>query len=338
MPAPSSCSASPDGERVASFSGWHSALGHDTKVPGLCPQCRKRMDTGNCFLGPVCDGWPLAAATVNSTFGTWGRSARTIMSGRHCQPVRQPRRHQDCCRLRRPAWCSALDRPPKKLLGEIPVKIFINAVAFSPDGKKLLTVGADRQPFGMWSPAKCRRNSSHKEEVLAGHSVEWQVGGHHRPRACCMFGNPQPASSSTPFERTQPKSLALCCPDGLLLATANENAPRPDPPVQIRLECEFRRFDSRNEGTTSASGAWHLHRWRTTVSGSEDKTVKMWEPPRAVVAHPQGHTDDVLFGLQSRRQVLATPNDDNLIRLWDANSITEGPESSASTALRHSPI
>ena len=63
------------------------------------------------------------------------------------------------------------------------------------------------------------------------------------------------------------------------------------------------------------------------MSGSEDKTIKVWDTRRGqLVLTLKGHTDDVRCLVFSRDgNVLISSNDDNLIRFWDAAPVGDGP-------------
>jgi WD40 repeat protein len=202
----------------------------------------------------------------------------------------------------------------------------VRGLAFSPDGKRLISIGLHRLPEGPVLQPQQPQRPAEERAVSWQHEVQvWELATGRVERAI------------SPPATIWPRSLAVR-PHGSQVAIGDDGG-------MVRL-WDLRAMQQRAGWTAHervvsalsfrADGAW-------LASASWDNTVKVWDVAgERVVAALRGHTRAVLsvaFSPDGRR--LASGGEDRAVKLWDAESgwevLSLGGHSDIVTAVAFSP-
>ena len=329
---------SPDGNRIASFGAngnlkiWDLAK---SDIPSLSTDAGYEW-TPSVALGPQMK-W-LASGSGDGQLIIWdlsnGQRLRTIRrrSGISCLAA-SPDGGKLAVALDSRNGVEIWEPQTGKLLGNLSIPQWIDGIAFSPDGRHILTVG-EKGHAALWdaeSRQQVTKFTGHLSDVTRGaFSPDGKLVATADQNGLVHLWDPLTGRVVTSIRAHATKVTALTfSPDSQQIATANANREHSDLPVQIRL-WDVATGEMAMEMKGHDVSVWCLAftpDGRRLMSGSEDKTIKVWDTRRGqLVLTLKGHTDDVRCLVFSRDgNVLISSNDDNLIRFWDAAPVGDGP-------------
>ncbi|KAF4230403.1 hypothetical protein CNMCM6457_005979 [Aspergillus fumigatiaffinis] len=181
----------------------------------------------------------------------------------------------------------------------------VRSVAFSPNGQLLASVSYDNT-INFWDSS-----TGELRQTLEGHS-HWVWAGTHID-GLSMLENQWIYFQDKRILWLPPNYRPSCLAfNAGILALGHASGPK----VEEKRSPELQTLEGHSHWVWSVAFSQD---GQLLASGSEDKTIKLWDPTTGALKHTlEGHSDSVWsVAFSQDRQLLASGSDDKTIKLWD---------------------